>query len=257
MKKIVCKKNYNLSFFGLKEELKKYQKDTKKNFTYKELKYILPTLTIIYTERINELCHEEYIKLVDKEDVEKIINNNKDVTLNSFIGSNFDLKNNYHYVFEINNQLHKLNDNTEIFKELNKYLKDNNIILKDIINEEFQNKINNNVIISNIFNDLTQFLEIALDELYENVSRTEKKLLQDKTYKEMTQESKNSYRKQLVKLANKKHMNEYDYLESIFAPNEHIGFKLFKKKSSLFVFYIYIIIIAIITIILSYLLSTF
>ena len=257
LKKIVCKKNYNLSFFGLKEELKKYQKDTKKNFTYKELKYILPTLTIIYTERINELCHEEYIKLVDKEDVEKIINNNKDVTLNSFIGSNFDLKNNYHYVFEINNQLHKLNDNTEIFKELNKYLKDNNIILKDIINEEFQNKINNNVIISNIFNDLTQFLEIALDELYENVSRTEKKLLQDKTYKEMTQESKNSYRKQLVKLANKKHMNEYDYLESIFAPNEHIGFKLFKKKSSLFVFYIYIIIIAIITIILSYLLSTF
>ena len=93
------------------------------------------TLVIIYTEELNELCHDEYIKLVDKEDVEKIINSKSNITLDSFINSNFDLKNNYHYIFEINNQLYRVDNNAYIFKELNEYLKDNSVILKDIVNE--------------------------------------------------------------------------------------------------------------------------
>ena len=101
LKNIVNKKNYNASFQYIVEELKRYQKETKKIFTYKELKYLLPTLTIIYTEKLNELCKDEYIKLVDKEDVEKIINNKEDITLSSFINNNFDLANNFHYILPI------------------------------------------------------------------------------------------------------------------------------------------------------------
>ena len=257
LKNILSKKNYSVSFNYLVEELKKYQKETKKIFTYKELKYILPTLIIIYTEALNELCHDEYIKLIDKEDVEKIIENKSNITLGSFLSSNFDLKNNYHYIFEINNQLYKVENNSYIFKELNEYLKENSVILKDIVNEEFQNKINNNVLISNIFTDLKNLFELSIEELYERVSKTEKKLLQDPIYKNMTQETKKSYRKQLIKLSNRKHMNEYNYLEKIFTLDEHIGFKLFKKKTSLSVFYVYFLIIFIASISISYLLSMF
>ena len=257
LKNIVSKKNYSVSFNYLIEELKRYQKETKKIFTYKELKNIMVTLVIIYTEALNELCHEEYIKLVDKEDVEKIINSKSNITLDSFINNNFDLKNNYHYIFEINNQLYRVENNAYIFKELNEYLKDNSVILKDIVNEEFQNKINNNVLISNIFTDLKNFFELSIEDLYEKVSKTEKKLLQDPIYKSMSPKTKTSYRVQLIKLANRKHMSEYDYLDKIFTLDEHIGFKLFKKKTSLSVFYVYFITILVLTLGISYLLSTF
>ena len=35
------------------------------------------------------------------------------------------------------------------------------------------------------------------------------------------------------------YVSEYEYLESIYTPEEHIGFKLFKNKSSIGVFNIY------------------
>ena len=255
VKNIVNKKNYAISFPYLVEEMKRYQRETKKTFTYKELEYILPILTIIYTEKLNELCHDEYIKLVDKEDVEKIVREKSNLTLDSFIGPNFDLKNNFHYIFEINNQLSKIDNNNYIFKELNEYLKDNQVILKDIINEEFQNKIKNNVLVSNIFTDLANFMEISIEEIFEKISKTEKKLLQDPTYKLMTLETKRLYRKQLVKAAKKHHLNEYDYLEKIFDINEHIGYKLFKKEKTTFRFSLYILSILVITALICFFLS--
>ena len=77
LKNIVSKKNYNISFKYIVDELKSYQKENKKNFTYIELDCILPILIFIYTERLNSLCREEYGKLVDKEDVELIVREKK------------------------------------------------------------------------------------------------------------------------------------------------------------------------------------
>ncbi|MBR3210501.1 MAG: hypothetical protein IKF71_01005 [Bacilli bacterium] len=255
LKNIVSKKNYNISFKYLVEELKAYQKETKKAFTYKELKNVMPTLVFIYTERLNNLCREEYAKLVDKEDVDNIIKRQENHTLQSFIQENFDVKNNGHYIFEINNQLYRLKNRNEIFKQLNEYLKENQISLKDVINEEFQNKINSNVLISNIFNDFNEFLEFTTEELFEKVSKTEKLLMTDPNYKNMTIESKYSYRKRLLKLAKKAHMDEYSYLEKIFSPDEHIGFKLFKTRSNTPKVVMYLMYITFITCIICYLLS--
>ena len=61
---------------------------------------------------------------------------------------------------------------------------------------------------------------------------TEKLLLSDPVYKEMTIESKNLYRKRIVELAKKHHMHEYTYLEKIFDKKKHIGFELFKPKNN-------------------------
>ena len=232
LKGIVSKKNYNIDFKYLVEELRQYQKETKRAFSYKELEFMVPSLILLYTERLNNLCREEYSKLVDKEDINTIIKKQEDLTLKSFIQDNFDLENNGHYIFEINNQLYRLKNRNEIFKELNEFLKEHQISLKDVINEEFQNRINSNILISNIFNDFNEFLEFNLEELFEKVSKTEKILNSDQNYKNMTIESKVSYRKQLLKLAKKAHMDEYTYLEKIYDPDEHIGFKLFKTKSN-------------------------
>lgn len=59
LKNILNKKNYNIDFQYLVKELKKYQKDNNKSFTYKELSTIISTLILIYTERLNLLCKEE------------------------------------------------------------------------------------------------------------------------------------------------------------------------------------------------------
>lgn len=232
LKNIVIKKNYNIDFKFLIDELKEYQKETKKNLSYRELETIVPTLIFIYTEKLNNLCRDEYKKLVDKEDVENTIKTKNNLTLSSFIQDNFDLKNNCHYIFEINNQLYKIKNSSTIFKKLNEYLKENQYSLKDVINEEYQSKINNNVLISNIFNDFNDFFEFSTEELFEKISKTEKLLMTDPAYKNMTIESKRSYREQLLKLAHKNHKTEYEYLEKIYSPKEHIGFSLFKQKSN-------------------------
>ena len=257
LKNIVSKKNYNINFKFLVEELKDYQKESKKIFTYQELQSIIPTLIFIYTERLNNLCREEYAKLVDKEDINNIIKKQENLTLQSFIQENFDLKNNGHYIFEINNQLYRLKNRNDIFKQLNEYLKENQISLRDVINEEFQNKINSNVLISNIFNDFNEFLEFSDEELFEKVSKTEKLLMTDPNYKNMTIESKISYRKQLLKLAKKAHMDEYSYLEKIYTPEEHIGFQLFKTKNNTSKVVVYISSIVVLTSIICILLAQF
>ena len=257
LKNIVNKKNYNINFKFLVEELKEYQKESKTTLTYQDLQMVVPTLIFIYTERLNNLCREEYAKLVDKEDVDNIVKKQENLTLHSFIQENFDLKNNGHYIFEINNQLYRLKNRNEIFKQLNEYLKENQVSLRDVINEEFQNKINSNVLISNIFNDFNEFLDFSIEELYEKVSKTERLLMTDPNYKNMTIESKTSYRNQLLKLAKKAHMEEYEYLEKIFKPDEHIGFQLFKTKNNTPKVVVYIATIVLLSCLVSYGFSLF
>ena len=257
IKNIVHKKNYNVSFKYLVDELKKQQKETNYFYSYKELKNIINLLVFIYTERLNLLCREEYNKLVDKEDIEFIIENKSDINIKSFIPENFDLANNTHYVFEINNKIHKMHNSSEMFKSLNEYLQENQVSIKEIINDEFQRKIDNNLVMANIFTDLKEFFEMSIEDFYEKVSETEKLLLSDSVYKKMTIESKYSYRNQLLKLAKKNHLDEYSYLSKIMDKNEHIGFKLFKEKNTKRRVVVYLAIILLFTSIISYFLSQY
>ena len=258
LKNILNKKNYNIDFQYLVKELKKYQKDNNKSFTYKELSTIISTLILIYTERLNLLCKEEEKKLQDREEISKIIKKHESLTIKSFIPNNFDLNNNYHYIFEINSQLPKVGlYSNNIFKDLNEFLKENNVSLKELINEEYQKRLDNNILISNIFNDFKEFFEFSPEELFEKVSKAERLLLEDPIYKAMTIESKKAYRNRIVHLAKKKHMDEYSYLEKVNNPEEHIGFQLFKQKNSTIRIILYVLLLISLTSGLSYFLSKF
>ena len=52
-------------------------------------------------------------------------------------------------------------------------------------------------------------------DLYEKVSKAEKILLGDKVYGKMTVESKELYRRQVVKLAKKNHCSEVEFLNKL------------------------------------------
>ena len=256
IKDIAIRHNYNINFKILVEELNLYQKNKNELFTYKELNLVIPTLLFIYYDKLNELCKCEYSNLLDKQNVNNIIKNHDVINFSSLLPDKFDIKNNKHYIFEINAQLNKIGNSNEIFKELNKCLEKNNIILKDLIKEDYQNKINNNILVSNIFEDLKEFFEFSSNELYEKVSKSEILLLTDPIYKNMTIESKELYRKKIVALSKKNNMHEYEYLKNIFRRDEHIGFKLIKKENSTLKVLLYILSIILTTSLLSYILSS-
>ncbi|MBQ6497272.1 MAG: hypothetical protein IJI58_00980 [Bacilli bacterium] len=250
IKNIVSKRNYNISFKYLVEELKKYEEENNKLFTYKELSYIFTTIVLVYTDRLNSLCRDECRKLINKEAVGNIVKNNEHFTLKTFIPDNFEIPNNTNYIFEVNNQLHRIGPSSnELFKELNEYLQKNNVSIKELINDEYQSKIDNNILISNIFSDLKDMNEYSLEKLYEKVSAAERLLLTDSVYKEMTIESKALYRRRLVELAKKKRMHEYTYLEKIFDKKKHIGFELFKQNKNTARVVVYLLTLVVLTVI--------
>ena len=259
----VIKNNYNISFKTLCHELRSYQNTNKYYFTYKELSLVKDVLFLIYVRRLRLLCRDEHKKLLNIDKINNIIDNNenKDIKLSNFINRD-DINNNHHFIFELNYRLRELGSKSNnLFKELNGLLEENNISLKEIINDEYKNKMTNDILVSNIFNDLREFTVFGVDDLYEKVSKTEKLFLTDDVYSKMTSTSKKLYRDRLVKLAKKNKKSEYEYLESLFKKVDgidyHIGFQLFNKSHKLLDFYVYIIMIIILTFGTSFILSRY
>ena len=256
LKNLVSAKNYNISFKYLVDELKAYQKETDKAYTYKELSLVFSILVFIYIERLHDLITVEKQVLLNKDKVKSIIKNNTIVKLDDFLSNDFDVTKNPNYIFEINSKINKVSGgSTELFKDLYEYLEKKNISLKELINEEYQRKIDNDILISNIFSDLKDFFEYSFTDLYEKVSLCEKLLLTDPVYKNMTSESKSMYRERIIELAKKEHLHEYKYLEKYFDKDKHIGYKLFKNKNNTPRLILYFIVILGIATVISYFLA--
>ena len=171
LKSLASNSNYNLSFKSLTEKIIQYQNNTHQAFSYNELFLIFYTLPLIYIERLNDLCIEEYKRILDKEDASRIIKSKNDLIIEEVLAPDFDVQKNTHFIFELNNQINKLEDNrNNLFKELNEYLQKKSISLKELINNENQRKIENDILISNIFNGLSLFLNSSLEEIYIKVS---------------------------------------------------------------------------------------
>lgn len=264
MRDIVLKNNYNVNIKVLADELKKYQKDNEHYLSYLEIESIKDVLLFIYIDRLNQICIEESKKMIDKEKILSIIKErqDKDVDLQNFIKEDFKSEENHNYLFELNLELKKLGSKSnKLFKQLNEYLEKQNISLKQLINDEYQKKIENDILISNIFGDLKEFFEISTEDLFEKISRTEKILMDDAIYDAMTPESKDLYRKKLLSIAKKKHCSELECLEKMIDDSDsveyHIGYQLFKKQNNSFKVVLYITTVVLFSIIVSFILSKF
>ncbi len=258
LKEIIIKNNYNINYKTLINELKKYQKESKTTFSYLEIRLIKSVLILIYTERLRHLCLEEQNKLNIQERISKIIKNHnlETLELKDFNIENYqDVSNNY-LIFELNNQLKDYDNKHVFFKELNETLESKNISLKDLINDEYQKKMDNDILISNIFGDLKEIFEYSDEDLFEKISKVERLLITDEIYKNMTDDSKNMYRERIIHLAKIKHLSELAYVEKLFEKNKdkkdyHIGFSLFKQKNKTFSTILYILINFLLTIIIA------
>ena len=150
LKQIVEKNNYSVGFKYLVEQLRQYQKETNKFFSYQEINNIKNILVFIYTNQLTKLCDEELTKLVSSEKIKKILaeHDGNDIKLGDFLDDNLDIEKSHHYFYELNNQLKELGAKSNcIFKELNEYLKDKKVSLKEIINDEYQARIENDLLI--------------------------------------------------------------------------------------------------------------
>ena len=258
VKSIVLENNYNINFEDLTSSLRQYQRQHKIYFSYKEIKSIKEILLFIYAERLCSLCKEEHSKLIDKDSIRKIIKDyeDKDIELSVFLKDGISIPKNRHYLFELNNQLKGLGaKNNKLFKELNELLEEKQISLKELINDEYQRRVENDILISNIFGDLKEFFEYSDEDLYKKTSKTEKMFMEDEIYSKMTPESKALYRKQLLKLAKKKKISEVECLDMLFEQTDrddyHIGFQLFNRKSKSSNVVIYILVLSFLTILTS------
>lgn len=210
IKNIITKQNYDLDFNYLKETLKSIEQTDNRIFTYQELINIFSSILIICIEKLNTICMEEKKKLINKDKVEKIINNNKDLKIDSFISKDFDISDRG-YIFEI------ITQTKEIFiKELNKYLESKNISIREIIDEYINKTIDDNILIANIFNTLNEIKEYSEDFIREFFDNKEE--LREEFNKE-----NNKYLKKIEKYKN------YEYEKEILEDNIKISNKVDTK----------------------------
>lgn len=263
LKTIVEKDNYNINFKDMAKSINEYQKNNKYYLSYREIEVILVDLIFIYISRLHQLVEQEYQKIIIKDEVEKLIEN-KDLSKFSIkdVLNNSSYKTNNTYIFEINNSLREYGSKSnKVFKEFNDLLEKENITLREVLNDEYQNRIDNSSLITNLFNNLKSFTEVSSEDLYENISKCEKYLLKDIIYSNMTIETKNLYREKIIKNAKKKKIDEYSYIKNLYDTKTdevyHIGFLLFKAKNNKFKVFSYLSFILIVTILLSLYLTNY
>lgn len=255
----------------LVRKLNLYQRQNKYFFTYKEINMILPFTISIVIDRLNKLMKKEYSKIKDKEKVDKLMEQIEKerlekgmdhVKLSKFISITPDIINHPVYLEHLNYQLRELGENTaNIFRELNEVLEKQDLILKDILNEEHIDSAKDNILISHLFEALRNSNKIKIETLYNKISKTEKLLLEDPLYKDFSLGTKANYRGRILTLAKKKHQPEYLFAQELMRQakenNQHFGFQLFKQSKSNWKTILYTGTITLLTTILSFWLSAF
>lgn len=260
---ILENRNYKIDEDILIGDIKNYCKQNNINLIYQEIKIIPVTLLIILIKKISEICTKENEKLKEKQEIDQFIkkmkvafSKNEKVFLTNYIKNDF-YKNNFKIVY-LNEKLKDLGNNANIiFKQLNQLLEKNNLSLRKIINDDHLYTTGNNILVSNVFYSIQQASQLEIENLYEKLCPVEKILSKDPCYSSMTLETKNLYRKQLIKLAKKENENIIDVANTLIAQDENIGAFLFPNKNQKLKVIIYLAIIVILTILIASFLSNY
>ena len=262
---IYLKHNYNMDKNILIKELNSYQTKNNICFSYNAISVIPIFISTILIEELYGLCKKREEKLDDLKKVNDVIQRidearleNPEVNLNEFVKIDKYIIDHPYYLYNLNANLKEFGESSnDIFEKLSKYLEESNIDLKEVINNEHLSSISDNLLVSNLFNNLRTVTKLKYDELCNRVSKTEKTLLTDSVYKSMTQESKNLYRRQIVKNAKKTDEYKYVYniMEKVRNSDKEIADFIFKKKDTNKIYILYVSLILVFTILLSFGLS--
>ena len=264
---IFNKYKFNIDLKTLIKELNNYQDKTDSYYSYGTIRVTPYIITMIITEEINKLCDKKDARQKDIyrvndliEKIESDIENGKEVNLKDYISIDDYVITHPTYLYHLNANLKEFGEkSTDVFEELNTYLSEHNIDLKEVINKEHLQSIEENLLITNLFNNLRTVSKMELSYLYDKLSRTEKLLITDSTYKAMTKESKDLYRHQIS--LNTKNKDEYKYVKDIIERKEkqhkELADYIFKKRNYKLTFTIYLTLFIFFTILLADLLSPF
>ena len=196
---IYLKHDYNMDKNILIRELNSYQTKNNICFSYIAISVIPIYISILLIEELYGLCKKREEKLDDLKKVNDVIQRidearleNPDVNLNEYVKIDRFIIDHPYYLYNLNANLKEFGESSnDIFEKLSKYLEENNVDLKEVINNEHLSSISDNLLVSNLFNNLRTVTKLKYEELCTRISKTEKTLLTDSVYKNMTQESKN------------------------------------------------------------------
>ena len=265
MTEIFEKNNYDMSYKSLVRELNAYQLKNGVYLTYRNLETIPSVIGMIVIDRIKKLCVAKRDEQDEKQKVRDLIKeinerreNGEKIDLKDYIQIDESIISNRYYLGQLNSELQEYGDlANEVFKDLNELLEKNNINIKEVAKRESQESIENNILISNLFNDLKLIARIDSLTLINKVSRTEKLLEEDSIYENMTAETKQLYREEIIRKSKKS--NELSYTESLMKRskelNKHVGELLIERPNYELRSRVYVASIALFTILISLLLS--
>ena len=269
LKKIFTRSKFKIDMDTLINDLNKYQDNYNHNLTYHEINAIGVVSFLVLIDELAELCERERYRLAEasaadmlieqvKEDVKKY----HEVDINDYISLNDDIVNRPIYLERLNAGLKELGQvSNDVFKQLNQILDKAHINLNDLLESVYQKIAKENLLVANIFTSITKINVIKLETLYRKISKTEYVLRMDPYYGQMTIETKELYRNLVLKNAKKYKLSEYEYAKEIIGratkENEHIGKYLFKKERVKLRAYVYVSVVAVLTFIISFILSDF
>lgn len=220
--------NYTLSEQNLITYLNNYQKENNHYFTYKEINKTKKILKIILTQKLIPLIQKETIIQLEKNKIQKAIKTLKETKDNSI--------NKYYQITEttpnyaisfLNEELNKLN-NEKAFIAFNLTIVSHQKELSKILKDAKLEQITNYSLLNNIISSFNQINKLNIYNFYKEIINIEKRLNEDHIYKEMTEKSKDIYRKKITK----KH-NPLKYTEKLLKKEQHLGFYLFKHNHPL------------------------
>ena len=261
------KYKYNTDISTLIRELNNYQNKNDYYYSYGTIRITPILMTMIITDKLNSLCTEKNKKQQDVYKVNNLINkiesdieNGKEVDLKEYVSIDDYILTHPTYLYHLNANLKEFGEkSTDVFESLNKYLEEHKIDLKQVINKEHVQSIEDNLLISNLFNNLRTVSKIEINYLYDKISKSEIELLKDDTYSKMTKESKDLYRHQIEENTKKK--DEYKYVVDIVKKSEstkkELSDYLFKKNNYKLRFRVYIALLVFFTLLISYLLRSY
>lgn len=123
----------------------------------------------------------------------------------------------------------------------------------DKLNESAQQ----NLLMMNLFNSLKKMTKLSTAEFLDQVSFSERILKAEKAamYDQMYDKTKDDYRAQIVRMARRQHVSEYDFVKALVARadehGQHVGWQLFPPKRWKTRSYIYISVVAVASIALA------